>query len=320
MWVTVSKFGRWYLLSCIVAGLLLTSGPLLFAYETDQVTNRGHDIKDSTEILNERVNATLQDLSRNWRGPRNEKRFISQVYHKIGGHHWVDRLERWAMKSEQVEKLEIPRYGSIYSKHPFTATRVTKFFGVGPTIKLNNQLVGSDKIGHFLSQGKKFNYRWRKNNNEELAANRSAYTERALFGQMTTGSYSNADLVANYEGHRFYRSLFEDGIVPGKKAILQWNGERWEVQRDFDWADHVNAYWDEGRNFNHYDRFLYKHMAERLKQFCQDYHDNPALYFIEDEQPLLEKYSMLQLRQTSELRLHNLCDPLPVDLRVGGLR
>jgi hypothetical protein len=259
-------------------------------------------------------------LIRKWRGPRDEKRFISKVYHKIGGHHWVDKLERWAMKSEQVEKLQIPRYGSIYSKHPITATRVTKFFGIGPTFKLNNYLVGSDKIGHFISQGKKFNYRWRKSNSERQAADRSAYTERAIFGQMTTGSYSNADLVANYEGHRFYRSLFEDNIVPDKKSILAWNGNGWELQREFDWADHVNAYWDEGRNFNHYDRLLYKHMVVRLKDFCSDFHINPGDYFIDNEAPLKEKYSMLRLRETSELRLHNLCDPQPVHIRMGGLR
>jgi hypothetical protein len=302
------------------AGLLLTGSPLLYAYETDQVTNRGRNIKDSTEILNQQVNDTLRELGRKWRGKRNEKRFISQVYHKIGGHHWVDRLERWAMNSEQVEKLDIPRYGSIYSHHPISATRVTKFFGVGPTIKLNNQLIGSDKIGHFISQGKKFNYRWRRTNNEELAAERSAYTERAIFGQMTTGSYSNADLVANYEGHRFYRSLFEDEIIPGKESIMLWNGDRWELRREFDWADHVNAYWDEGRNINHYDRLLYKHMVVRLKQFCSDYHNDPNLYFIDGEVPLAEKYAMLQLRPTTELRLYNLCDPAPVDLRLGGLR
>jgi len=306
--VTGSEINTRRSIISVLTGLLLTGSPLLYGYETDQVTHRNQNIKDSTEILNQQVNDVLEELSRNWRGPRNEKRFVSKVYHKIGGHHWVDRLERWAMNSAQVDKLEIPRHGSIYSKHPLIATRVTKFFGVGPTIKVNNQLIGSDKIGHFISQGKKFYLRWRKLGGEAQAAERSAYTERAIFGQITTGSYSNADLVANYEGHRFYRSLFEDGIVPGKKSILFWNGERWQVQRPFDWADHVNAYWDEGLNFNHYDRFLYKHMLVRLRQFCPDYYANPKLYYIEDEQTLLEKYSFLQLRDTSEIRLPNLCE------------
>jgi len=318
--VTGSDIATLRLLICFITGLLFTGSPVLYAYETDQVTNRNQAIRDSTEILNQQVNEALLELSQKWRGPRNEKRFISKVYHKIGGHHWVDKLERWAMKSEEVEKLNIARYGSIYSKHPITATRVTKFFGIGPTIRLNDQLIGSDKIGHFISQGKKFNYRWRKSGGEQQAAERSAYTERAIFGQMTTGSYSNADLVANYEGHRFYRSLFEDGITPGKKSILIWNGERWEIRRPFDWADHVNAYWDEGLNFNHYNRLLYKRMVVRLRQFCPAYYAQPALYVIEDEAPLLEKYSILFLRETSELRLSNLCESEPLETTIRTVR
>lgn len=318
--VTGSEIVNRRLLSFYLVGLLFSGSPLLYAYETDQVTNRAQEISDSTELLNQQVNEALLELSLKWRGPRDEKRFISRVYHKIGGHHWVDRLERWAMNSEQVEKLDVGRFESIYSKHPFTATRVTKFFGTGPTIKINNHLVGSDKIGHFISQGKKFNYRWRKYGVEARAAERSAYTERAIFGQMTTGSYSNADLVANYEGHRFYRSLFEDGIVPGKKAILDWNGERWEVQRPFDWADHVNAYWDEALNFNHYDRLLYKHMVVRLKQFCPDYFANPALYQIKNEAALIEKYNFLLLRHTAELRLSSLCESEPAETHIRTVR
>ncbi len=61
-----------------------------------------------------------------------------------------------------------------------------------------------------------------------------------LFG--ATGSYSNADLVANYEGYRFYRSLFDDDVISGKTAILRWENNRWVIQREFDWADHVNEY------------------------------------------------------------------------------
>ena len=142
---------------------------------------------------------------------------------------------------------------------------------------------------------------------EAKAAEQSAYTERALFGQMTTGSYSNADLVANFEGYLFYRSLFEDNIVNGKPAILAWVNGRWIMQRPFDWADHVNDYWDEALNVNHYDALLYSRMKTRLLTFCDDYRSAPQLYQIHDEEALKDRYRDLQLRDTSELRLENLC-------------
>jgi hypothetical protein len=143
---------------------------------------------------------------------------------------------------------------------------------------------------------------------ESRAAEQSAYTERAIFGQMTTGSYSNADLVANYEGYLFYKSLFEDNVIEGKPAILTWENDHWVMQRPFDWADHVNDYWDEALNINHYDAMLYSHMKNRLRTFCGVYQSNPQLFAVHDEDVLRDRYRDLQLRDTSELRLENLCE------------
>ena len=277
------------------------------AYETDQFTKRDSDIADSTEILNRRVNDTIEEIVIDWRKGHDEMAIVHAVYHKIGGHHWVDKLERWAMKSDQVEKLDTTRYDSVFSGMPLYALRATKFFGVGKTIRVNDQLIGSDKIGHFLSQGRKYYRRYRRSGSEAQAAERSAYTERAIFGRMTTGSYSNADLVANYEGHRFYRSLFEDDIIRGKPAILRWESDGWVVQRNFNWADHVNEYWDEALNINHFDALLYKHMYKRFVSLCPLYWDNPELYTIANEAPLIKRYSHLGMHDTRELRLDSLC-------------
>jgi ribosomal protein L20A (L18A) len=278
-----------------------------FSYETDQFSNREDEIADSTEILNAKVNESIAKIVANWNKGHDEMALVDAIYRDIGGRHWVDKLERWAMKSDEVEKLDTPRYDSVFSGLPWYALRVTTFFGVGKTIRLNGQLVGSDKIGHFLSQGRKFYKRYRKSLSESEAAEHSAYTESAIFGQLTTSSYSNADLVANYEGHRFYRSLFEDDIVPGKSAILGWGTGGWVIRREFDWADHVNAYWDEALNINYFGNTLQKHMRERLLTLCPLYDENPQLYMVENEAELQEKYAHLAMRDNQELRLENLC-------------
>ena len=137
--------------------------------------------------------------------------------------------------------------------------------------------------------------------------------------QMTTGVYSNADLVANYEGYLFYRSLFEDDIIPGKPAILAWEDGGWTIQRPFTWADHVNEYWDEALNVNHFDALLYPHMKERLEQFCPDYFLEPHRYEIRDEEILRDRYAHIQLRDTSELRLDQLCFKQDGDHSVTGV-
>lgn len=291
----------------LATAMLFIAPQICGAYETDQFNNRLDPIEDATQLFNDKVNTAIEQIVADWRGPENQRKMVDNIFHTLGGHHWVDKIERWAMKAPEVQRLKTPRRDSIYSGHPFWATRVASLFGVGPTIKINHHLIGSDKLGHFFSQGRKFYRRYLKYESEQRAAERSAYTERAIFGQFTTGSYSNADLVANYEGYLFYRSLFEDNVIPGKPAILRWNGQGWDIQRPFDWADHINAYWDEALNISHYDRLLYKHMKKRLQSFCPEYHQQPALYQVEDEQQLRIKYQYLQLRDTSDLRLSRLC-------------
>lgn len=292
----------------LLASILMCAPLSSEAYETDQFSHRLQPVADSTEVLNDRVNRAIAEAIDSWRGPRNDRKVINRIFHSIGGHHWVDKLERWAMQSPEVGRIAVTKRESIYSGHPLWAIRVTAFFGVGPTIKINGVLIGSDKIGHFLSQGRKYYRRYLRYGDEARAGEWSALTERAIFGQMTTGSYSNADLVANYEGYVFYRSLFEDDVIPGKPAILRWNGEGWSMQRPFDWADHVNEYWDEALNINHYDKWLYPHMKSRLLTYCGDYVKQPSRYDIESEGPLVARYRVLQLRETSELRLSVLCN------------
>ena len=277
------------------------------AYETDQFSNRNTPIADSTAILNQKVNQTLAKIVRDWEKGHDEMAVVDAIYREIGGRHWVDRLERWAMNSPDVEKLETRRYDSIFADQPIWAVRFIFIFGVGKTIRINDVLIGSDKLGHFISQGRKFYRRYVRYGSEEMAAQQSAYTERAIFGRLTTGAYSNADLVANYEGHRFYRSLFEDNIVPGKSAILRWQDDRWIIQREFDWADHVNAYWDEALNINHFDGMLYKHMHATFVALCPQYWESPELYMIAEEPSLKQRYAHLGLEDSSELRLDSLC-------------
>ena len=277
------------------------------AYETDQFNNRSQVIADSTAIMNKQVTLAIASTIIALRGPRDEMKVVNGIYHKIGGKHWVDKLERYAMDSNEVERLNTPTHDSIYTGHPIWATRVAALFGVGPTLRINDTLVGTDKIGHFLSQGRKFYRRMEKMKDESLAAEHSAFTERALFGQMTTGSYSNADLVANYEGYLFYRSLFVDDIIKGKPAILAWKDDHWIMQRPYDWSDHVNDYWDEALNINHYDGVLYPYMKARLLTFCGDFESAPQMFKVHGEAALKYRYRNLQLRDTSELRLDKLC-------------
>ena len=70
-----------------------------FGYETDQITNRGDPVEDSTDVLNRKVNKTITSIVEEWDRGHDEMAFVNAIYRDIGGVHWVDRIERWAMRS-----------------------------------------------------------------------------------------------------------------------------------------------------------------------------------------------------------------------------
>lgn len=259
--------------------------------------------------MDREVNAAIAELVAGWEGPRHDARFVTAIYRRIGGIHWVDQLERWAMESEEVDRVPVDPREHAFSELPFLANRVTAVFGAGPTLQLAGVRIGSDKIGHFLSQGRKVWLRYQRMRSEREALARSAYTERAIFGQPMTSRYSNADLVANYEGHRFYRSLFEDGVVPGRAAILRWEDGRYRIQRPFSWGDHVTIFWDEALLPNHYDDLAYPHVRAMLLTLCDGYREAPEAWAAPGWDALWARYGeLLQLRDTRELRLDLLCE------------
>ena len=270
-------------------------------YEIDPYTNRDIDIADSLPLLDAKVNATLDDIVASWTDEPSELHLILAIYRKLGGIHWVDKLERWAVQSNEIAKIPNSRRQSIIRDYPWHAGRVASLFGFGPTINIGGTYVGTDKIGHFFSQGRKFYRRYRRLGDEALAARWSVVTETGLFGRLTTGIRSNADLVANYEGHLFYRSLLHDGVVAGKPAIFRWRQGRPLRQRAFTWRDHVNPFWDEALNPNAYSAALLPVVERRLLRLCDDFAARPERYRVNDAERLFERYRHVGLQDTSWL-------------------
>ncbi len=303
---------RWRLV-CVIALLCVAASGTSAAYETDPYSNRRVPLHDSEPVMDREVNAALADIVAHWQGPRDDNRMVMAVFKRIGGYYWVDHLERWAMDSPEVERLPTPLHRSIYRGLPIHLTRVAAAFGVAPVFRMGDTLIGTDKIGHFLSQGRKFWQRWHRNGDEAKEAATASRVEGGIFGSVTTGTFSNADLVADFEGYRFYRSLFEDGIIPGKPAILRWQDDHWQIQRPFTWADHVDAYWDEALEPNKYQKGLRRAMRVRLREFCGDEAEAPDLYRLpaDVDVGLAARYEELHLRADPDMRLGAICREEP---------
>jgi hypothetical protein len=291
-----------------VAALVATlAAPPLAAYETDQYSHRLVEIADAAPYLNGVVDAALGRVAARWRRGEDRARFAFEVYQELGGLHWVDRIERHAMKSPAVERLPQYRWRSVFRGAPPWTTRVNWLFGVGATIRMGDTLVGTDKLGHFISQGLKYYRSALAGWSRERIAWRGEVGERWLFGQATTSVYSNADLVANWEGYLFYRGLFEDGVVADKPAMVRFGPAGATLRRGFDWRDHVNDFWDEALNPSFLSAGLSRYLARKLPAYCGDYARAPQAFVPRDEAALAARYAGLGIRPRPELRLDRVC-------------
>ena len=81
------------------------AAPLTGGYEIDPYTNRDVDVADSLTALDAKVNAALDDVAASWSGGEDDWRMVTAIYRQLGGLHWVDKLERWAMDATVVEKI-----------------------------------------------------------------------------------------------------------------------------------------------------------------------------------------------------------------------
>jgi hypothetical protein len=257
----------------------------------------------------------LAETADRWLGGPDRRAFAKQVFADMGGIQLIDHYEHWVRRDSGVAMHHLPRSESIYRGGPFWQTRVVFFYGLGPVLRLNGQLVGVDKISHFLSQGFKYHRRYLEGVDENEVVGIGKRNEAGIFGIWTTGVFSNADLVANYEGFRFYRSLFEDGVVEGKPALIEWLGAGARLRGEFDWRDHVNAYWDEALNPSLYDPLLRGRVNRNLARLCGSYVERPEAFYRPADEELEARYAHLGMRDASRFSLRSLCDAETAEVR-----
>ncbi len=165
-------------------------------------------------------------------------------------HHYPGRICDYKLNSGDVRKyIDLPL-------SPFNAWKCgsIKAFGI---------FMGTDKIGHFTDMGMHYFVAYRSSKAKgaaeeeaiksalKLGTEDPVYSEKGLLGWATAGAYSNADLVANYNGFLFYLNLSQPVMLKGqvRSPMVEREGEFWKisprVQRDSDFyalfiSEHLN--------------------------------------------------------------------------------
>jgi len=119
--------------------------------------------------------------------------------------------------------------------------------------------------------------------------------EQFLFGTVSTGIFSNADMAANYAGFKFFQNLAETVVVKGRPVapLVVQSGVFWrlniQVRPGSEWfCAFVSDHWNEALNPNLYEssmrpgiRRVLRGRAERIVEFYtrKDGRPNEAAYF-----------------------------------------
>lgn len=243
-------------LSFFIFTVVLTLSPFSIAKETDNITGRYKNLQDSTEILDAEMNRRIQKLvdEANDEGIACDKkpetyRKIRVLFHEQNESSFaVGAVETWAEKSDKVTKRKATPEGSIYKGVLSNGSFFNKI-DLASTVKVNGELIGTDKFGHFIDQGfERFRYYRERNKQMDVALDGSKGVEGRLYGGGSTGVTSYADMMANYHGILFY-----DALVETNNPYLICSNGTWTQRRSFTWGDYVDAGWDEGVNCSQID-------------------------------------------------------------------
>lgn len=268
----------------LVAALMIGTLALpLWASEVDSFTGL-RPLHDAAPLLNEVVNVWMEQAMNDANEPTllaqitgeaaaqcDSDRLISSLNTRLAGY-LIGEVERFANESTSIDKIKVPFEQSIYRDFEFTESptiRLTKRLGV--LLRIGDVHVGSDKFGHFFSEGYSY-YELYTDDDPHSAIEYGKLTEKTYYGELTTGVFSYADLVANINGLRFWNAVLgrqTDPITPDVpvKPYFTCREGLWYKQRRFDWRDYVDPAWDEAVNCDAFrDRNLLEKADRRVRE------------------------------------------------------
>lgn len=176
---------------------------------------------------------------------RSEDALSRQVYNLLGaGFIPFTKSGTW-MNSHRFIK-QPARYKTGYRKSIFVLFP-TNYLTISPTVNLYDVQFGTDKIAHFFQQG----YTYYKIYNRALATDLTPdeaakkairwgkLTEQTYFGTLVSGVYSNADMVANFVGMKFYQGLTREIKIGNatRPAILVLKNGIWTFNENADLSE-----------------------------------------------------------------------------------
>lgn len=242
----------------------------VFGYEVDNFTNRYKlsKLEDSARLLNIEINDTLKFIiseknnqlvgCQPVKNPSSysnieEIPLLSEIKKALVGRFSLVHTNyvKWAQKLDSIDKYRASPHIYAHSNVP----------GIDYSIRIGNNIIGTDKLGHFLDLGFTYFDTIVKDKGKLTNALNYGYkTEEGEYGKELTHIHSNADLSANLSGSYFWHNL-----LFGPSPFIKCENGNYKLLKHFDWNDYVHPAWDEALNCSEYTEGLKKVVDENLK-------------------------------------------------------
>ncbi len=287
----VSGSSKWF---SLILFLTLTITGAVNASETDQFYASSAVIKDSSDAINNYFHKSIKagikkandkdhfiscrevasNVLTQVLGKFSVKRFVhdksySKVSHFIETSPLIDRFPNDNISSKEY------RLGSIYQRRPF----LDNIIGISKTININGIYIGGDKIGHFSIIGKTYYKNFLDGLSDGLSAEdaqikaikKGFKQETYILGYHIGGTFSFADLEANFQGLTFARNMCE-----GENPYLIQRDGKWapNYANIFDIRKYINPKMDESYNISLFTSSLWKKIkGDVVNAYCKNISD-----------------------------------------------
>ncbi len=263
-----------------------------FAAEIDSVTPRDLKLDNSLTLINEIFNERLEEGIQRANAKQDDIEDIEKdefcdekvLYKELRKAIFQSFTASWGLKGYDLDKqlcsllarqsYSLALNDSIYCDISYVEGFSLKMKELSDVVNINGHFIGLDKMGHFFAQGwQYFELTDYAKDNIGHALEWGKEQEAGKFGYSTTGIFSFADLVANFNGWRFWNKVLLKENDPLKGATANFFNrpyvtceiqiiaslknrkivKAWESNSRFDLADYLDGAWDEGNNCNNYE-------------------------------------------------------------------
>ncbi|THB77818.1 MAG: hypothetical protein D6B25_05800 [Desulfobulbaceae bacterium] len=196
-----------------------------------------------------------------------------------------------------AKSYNLPLRDSIYRDIDYIEGFSLNLKELTHVVNLDGQLVGLDKIGHFFAEGWEYFELTRFKDQPLLSAMQWGIAqEEGTFGLATTGIFSYGDLVANFNGWRFWNRVRKYHPDPLQNAVSRFFSipyvkcatrikdsfmykkrvKEWRIGIPFDLRNYLDSAWDEGNNCSSYKDPIIEDKVMRRISAIDPEHSCPA--------------------------------------------